>query len=155
MNRKKIILIFLLFPFILFITACSSNNIKLNFSYCIRYDNHINYGISTNLPDNTIICYQIHNKDYTFFKEGTFSVKNGRYKGKILNVPDDALEMWIAFQTLLPPPLNQPDEIIDKYEIDGEKIQGREIDNKYPWHGYKTKAGTLTRIEAIYIIPHK
>ncbi|NLA45473.1 MAG: hypothetical protein GX869_07510 [Candidatus Cloacimonetes bacterium] len=149
---KKFLVIFLCFLFIFFfllVSGCNNDNIILDFNYCNRYDKEmkelLSFELRTNLEDGALVKLFIDGMDY-HLKE-ILEVKEGKLKGNYY-VPVGRTEVKVIFHTEIE---GQPQWVIDKYGEQGEKIQGREKD-EFPWRGYKVKTGTLTRIEAIFIL---
>lgn len=100
----------------------------------------LKFGGNTNLPDKTIIAYEVwHEEDFEQFEDGYIEVNNGAYEEEIsLNDwPDGEIGVWVAFQTILTTTTEQPKEIIKVFGEKGENIKGNNL----------TKSGILNRIE--------
>jgi len=103
------------------------------------------YG-TTNLPDGALIVYEVtlpetlYDENY-FAETGNLTIKDGKYSGKVSNVPEGKgeAEIWIAFQTILGTEVKQPQGAIVKYGELGEKMKGDNV----------VKSGDIKRIELI------
>ena len=79
------------------------------------------YG-TTNLPDGVLLAYEVSlpetllEEEY-FWEEGNLTIKDGKYLGKVSNIPEGKgkAEIWIAFTTILGTEVKQPQGVIDKY----------------------------------------
>ena len=93
------------------------------------------YG-TTNLPDGVLLAYEVSlpetllEEEY-FWEEGRLTIKDGKYSGKISNVPEGKgkAEIWVAFQTILGTDVEdkQPQGVMDKYGELGEKMKGDNV----------------------------
>jgi len=91
------------------------------------------YG-TTNLPDGVLLAYEVSlpetllEEEY-FWEEGRLTIKDGKYSGKVSNVPEGKAEIWVAFTTILGTDVEdkQPQGVIDKYGAGGEKMKGDNV----------------------------
>lgn len=82
----------------------------------------------TNLPDDTLIAYEITNEDdIDNFSDGEMVVSDGSYTEEIdvSDWSDGELRVWTSFQTVLGD--DQPDEIIEVFGELGENIEGDNV----------------------------
>jgi len=108
---------------------------------------------TTNLPDGAYLVYAVRSiyagplPAEPYGVEGTMLVSSGKFEITVAEVPDvkqqqRKLEVWVAFQTIIPRGKQQPDEIIDRFGEFGEKLIGPNV----------TETGNLKRVEEVIIL---
>ncbi|MEK4303567.1 hypothetical protein [Oceanobacillus sp. FSL K6-0251] len=84
----------------------------------------------TNLPDDTLIAYEVtHEEDFEYFVDGEMKVSDGIYTEEIdvNDWPEGELRVWTSFQTILGTSVEQPEEIIEVFGESGENIEGDNV----------------------------